>query len=51
MQNGLCIFEWGEIIENILPNKYIKITFSRDLENVDYRKLRIEEINNENIIS
>ena len=51
LQNGLCIFEWGEMIEDILPNKYIKITFTRDLENVNYRKLRIEEINNENTIS
>ena len=45
LQNGICIFEWGEMIEDILPNGYIKITFSRDSENVDYRKLRIEEIN------
>ena len=45
LQNGICIFEWGEMIEDILPNSYIKITFSRDSENVDYRKLRIEEIN------
>lgn len=45
LQNGICIFEWGEMIEDILPDGYIKITFSRDLENVDLRKLRIEEIN------
>ena len=45
LQNVICIFEWGEMIEDILPNSYIKITFSRDSENVDYRKLRIEEIN------
>ena len=45
LQNGICIFEWGEMIEDILPNSYIKITFSRDVENADFRKLRIEEIN------
>ena len=45
LQNGICIFEWGEMIEDILPNSYIKITFSRDIENTDFRKLRIEEIN------
>ena len=28
LQNGICIFEWGEMIEDILPNSYIKITFS-----------------------
>ena len=44
LQNGICIFEWGEMIEDILPNSYIKITFSRDAQNTDFRKLRIEEI-------
>ena len=44
LQNGICIFEWGEMIESILPNSYIKITFSRDAQNADFRKLRIEEI-------
>ena len=24
---GICIIEWGEMIENILPNEYIKISF------------------------
>ena len=33
------------MIEEILPATYIKITFSRDLEDVDLRRLRIEEIN------
>lgn len=43
LQNGICIFEWGEMIESILQKGYIKITFSRDLENVDLRKLKIEQ--------
>lgn len=43
LQNGICIFEWGEMIENILPSNYIKITFSRDLENTDLRLLKIED--------
>ena len=45
LQNGLCIFEWGEMIEEILQTNYTKITFSRDTENADFRNLRIEEIN------
>ncbi len=45
LQNGLCIFEWGEMIEEILQTHYTKITFSRDTENTDFRNLRIEEIN------
>lgn len=44
LQNGICIFEWGEMIESILPKGYIKITFSRDLKNEDYRKLKIEHL-------
>ena len=42
---GICIIEWGEIIEDALPNKYTKITFERDLENENYRKLIVENIN------
>ena len=39
----ICIFEWGEMIENMLGHGFTKITFDRDLENVNYRKLIIEE--------
>lgn len=39
---GICIIEWGEIIESILPDNYIKINFSRDNTNETYRKLDIE---------
>ena len=41
---GICIIEWGEIIEDALPDRYTKITFERDLENENYRKLIVEEI-------
>ena len=34
-QNGICIIEWGELIEDVLPQNYIKINFSKD-ENDDY---------------
>ena len=38
--------QWGEMIENIIQDDYIRITFSRDndADNLDLRKLRIEEI-------
>lgn len=39
---GICIFEWGELIEDILPNDYIKITFDKIEENEAMRKLKIE---------
>ena len=38
---GICIFEWGELIEDILPNDYIKITFEK-LEDDEQRNLKIE---------
>lgn len=41
-QKGICIFEWGELIEDILPNDYIKVSFDRVEENEDIRRLEIE---------
>ena len=40
-EKGICIFEWGELIEDILPNDYIKITFEYG-EEENSRKLTIE---------
>lgn len=42
-ENGICIIEWGEKIEEILPKNYIKIKFSKLEENENYRKLEIEK--------
>ena len=41
-QNGICLIEWGEIIESILPEHYTKITFKKNNDNIDYRELLIE---------
>ena len=41
-QNGICLIEWGEIIESILPEHYTKISFKKNSDNVDYRELLIE---------
>ena len=41
-QNGICLIEWGEIIESILPEHYTKITFKKNNDDVDYRELLIE---------
>lgn len=41
-QKGICIIEWGELIQDALPDKYIKINFSRCLENENYRNLEIQ---------
>lgn len=40
--SGICIIEWGEIIEEALPNNYIKITFEKDLCNENIRYLKVE---------
>lgn len=41
LSKGLCIIEWGEMIEPILPNHYIKIIFHKSSENTEERKLEI----------
>lgn len=41
---GICIIEWGEIIEDALPNDYIKIEFSRDINIENGRILNIKSI-------
>lgn len=43
---GISIIEWGDIIEDALPKSYTKITFERDIDNENYRKLIIENIVN-----
>ena len=43
-ENGICIIEWGEQIEEILPPHYTKITFSKLEENENYRELKIEKL-------
>ena len=43
-EKGACIIEWGEMIEELLPAQYTKITFSRNFENENIRILKIEKI-------
>ena len=45
-ENGICLIEWGELIEDALPNEYIKIDFSRDDSNENKRILNIQSIGN-----
>ena len=46
-EKGICIIEWGEIIEDALPKKYIKIDFSRCPEDDNSRTLNIQLIGQE----
>lgn len=43
-EKGICIIEWGEQIEEILPQGYTKIIFKKSEENTEYRELKIEKI-------
>lgn len=42
-ENGICLIEWGEMIEEILPEHYTKIVFRKSEDNIEYRELLIEE--------
>lgn len=44
--SGICIIEWGELIEDALPNDYIKISFSKDLSDENIRHLDIQTFGN-----
>lgn len=43
--DGLCMIEWANLIEEILPSKRKEITIEKDLEKgFDYRKITIKEV-------
>lgn len=43
-EQGICLIEWAELIEEILPEKRIEVTIEKDLEKgFEYRKITIEE--------
>ena len=42
---GVCMIEWANLIEEILPEKRWDITIEKDLEKgFDYRKITIKEV-------
>ena len=41
-EKGICLIEWGELIEDALPEEYVHITFSRDKSNENIRILNID---------
>lgn len=41
---GVCLIEWANLIEEILPSEYKKVTIKKDLnKGYDYRRITIEE--------
>lgn len=45
-EKGICVIEWGEIIQDSLPTEYIQINFSRDEHNENKRILEIHTYGN-----
>jgi len=40
-EKGICIIEWGELIEEALPNNYIKIEILKDEKQENIRNIKI----------
>lgn len=41
-ENGICLIEWGELIEDALPNNYIHIVFEKDYSDKNVRILNVK---------
>lgn len=42
---GVCLIEWANLIEELLPEHYFEITMKKDLEKgFDYRKIEMKEV-------
>ena len=42
-EKGICLIEWAELIEEILPDDRISITIEKDLaQGFDYRRITVE---------
>ena len=43
--DGVCLIEWSNLIEEILPERVISVTIEKDLQKgFDYRKITVEEM-------
>ena len=43
--DGVCLIEWANLIEEILPEHYTQVTIEKNLEKgFDYRKITVEHI-------
>ena len=47
-ENGISLIEWGNLIEDIIPKDYLKISFEKDLDNPNLRTITFES-NSENL--
>lgn len=44
LEQGVCLIEWGELIEPILPKSYYKVTFQKNTEKEEERILSVEKM-------
>lgn len=43
--DGVCLIEWADLIEELLPEKYVRITVEKKLEKgFDYRSITVEDV-------
>ena len=47
-EKGICLIEWGEIIQDILPKEYIHITFRKDNNDENKRVLQFKAFGEKN---
>ena len=46
--DGVCLVEWADLIEEILPETYTRITVEKNLEKgFDYRTIKVESVKRE----
>lgn len=45
-ERGICLIEWGDIIEDILPKSYIHITIKKDNSNENKRIITFTNVGN-----
>ena len=41
-EKGICLIEWGEIIQDVLPKEYMQISFKKDFKNENIRLLEFK---------
>lgn len=43
--DGICLIEWANLIEEILPARYTRITIEKDIQKgLEYRRIILEEV-------
>ena len=43
--DGVCLIEWANLIEDILPDHYRKLTIEKDLtKGTDYRRISLVSV-------